>query len=372
AHSDQGQAMNSHEYIPQQTETELPLPNQHFESALDTSTLHSSSTETGLLADRFKRMILLIAILSTGGMLGLIVLESNFGEELFFNEEFASPQSTPQIFENQEKGHVLNQLAEILPSKVLEPFDLAPRQTPKQTNQDSADLTEPTAQLTTPEELIEAVDLSIQENKLSPAEAASSIWSKVPKIEAYQQIENPLPPSQGETELSWSANQEQNWRTRISHIYPYQRFATVQEVITAQYTESTVILWEALEDEGFWIRMYALMGLAEFGIKTSMQDLQTALKGVSKGRVYRFIKRFEVDSTSGQRHILRKLIGYVSPRMRISILNAIALGEEDIAINKNFLEAAVRHDPSTNVRRRAKQLLSRAHLHSNPGENSQE
>lgn len=362
---------NKDEYIPGENQTQIggvPLGLNNSTSNEDKQDSDTDPEEdnffTNQVAIKAKRMLLLVSGIVVVGLLALLALDPNLIEPSSSINEFSTPTTGTTIQETEDDLHWSN----YVPGELLTMLDLdgflqqgptspIPTSTELNTNKTGSKNVKSKEKKDENEPLDEVADIELTRAPTSSSEEIRSIIPGVEQINAYNQIKNPAPNKQIETELSWSADQEQNWRARIKHRFPYQRLLVVEEVISAQYSESTVILWEAINDQGFWIRMFALMGLADFGLATSIKNLETAVGDASAGELHRFTMKFQHKSTPGQRYILRQLLAYSPARTRQSILKSLNTGNIDSNVNFKTLQTAFESDPSTKVRKLAARLL---------------
>ncbi len=175
-----------------------------------------------------------------------------------------------------------------------------------------------------------------------------------PVIKLYADLQN-LAPSTKELGRIWNAAEENNWRTGLKSKYPWQRYKTVMEVRTGRYTQSSVILWDALDDSKLWVRMQALLGLAEFGQNPSLNHLQKALGDANKGLLTRFFMRFELKSTPQDHFILRLAMPLVDPETRLEILKTLA--QHPSQANRVFVLAAAQ-DPDLKTKHFAQKAVA--------------
>lgn len=122
----------------------------------------------------------------------------------------------------------------------------------------------------------------------------------------------------------WSAQEEDSWRAGIMHRFLWQRYRTVEIVKEERLAGSEAIFLEALNESKLWLRMKAVMGLADFGFSVSFAATEKALGDAPTAQVQKFLKRFVKKSTVGERYILRQIIRLVDEKSRRIILAALS------------------------------------------------
>ena len=163
----------------------------------------------------------------------------------------------------------------------------------------------------------------------------------------------PMPP-----DSSWSAQQKQTWRRGITHIFPWQRYKTIMEVRSRRLAQSQVILYDALNDNRFWIRMRAVMALADFGVSVSPGTVRKAIGVEEKSLVSRFFRRFYRKNTPGERYVMRMSLPLIKPSGRVTILRSLfAFGVR--AENHGLYLAAALEDPDDKIRSFASLVANR-------------
>lgn len=175
-------------------------------------------------------------------------------------------------------------------------------------------------------------------------------------IDAYRGIPPGIPDIEPMSRI-WSAQEEEVWRRGITHSYPWQRYKTVLEVKSSRLIQSRVILWDALEDEHLWVRMRAVMALAEFGVPVKKLNVEKAIGLARKSLVANFVKRFIQKSSPGERYVLKHAIAMVNSLGRISILRTF----NNEGFHKESLEyyvVAALNDPNWRVRRYAQRIVN--------------
>lgn len=153
---------------------------------------------------------------------------------------------------------------------------------------------------------------------------------------------------------TWTAEEEENWRSGLSHRYTYQRWRTVMDVRKQRLRGSEAILVDALKEPKFWTRMYAAFGLAEFGIPVSLKTIDQVLVGARSELVRDFFERFAKRCSPGQCYMLRQVVRLVDEKGRLMALQGIARSRD--SLRDVYLTAATL-DPGPRVRRWITQYL---------------
>ncbi len=189
-------------------------------------------------------------------------------------------------------------------------------------------------------------------------------WEKLPP-NPYRDLRNAydVPPlALGKV---WTKDQQQELRTQQRHPFHYQRYRLIGDVAEKRLKGSEVILWEALKSKKLWIRMKAVMGLADFGfpLQTKKEVLALHTKSVvialgkePSERVENFFKRFITKNTSGERYVMREAMRVVDKRSRFVILQALARVND--RMTPQYLAAAAK-DPSKKIERWVPSAIAR-------------
>lgn len=152
----------------------------------------------------------------------------------------------------------------------------------------------------------------------------------------------------------WTAVQEEEWRSGISHKYPYQRLKTVMDVRKNRRRGAQTILWEALEDKKAWPRLYASIGLAEYNIPLANKVLAKAIGRARPALISGFFERFVAKPNPGQAYIIRQVIRMLDENGRLTCLRAIWNTRDRF---RDLYVAAATLDPGPKVREWVRQVL---------------
>ena len=175
----------------------------------------------------------------------------------------------------------------------------------------------------------------------------------------YRPIPNELITGVSDIDLDPIGNEGQ-WSDQMKSQYPWQRYKTVLEIKRSRSEKFSFVLEQALNDQKFWIRMYALMGLADLGIMVEEGKISKAIQNVSHLNQEKFLKRFIEENTAGDRYILRSLMSMSGPKVRYNILLSLKNAESDLELFENYIYAA-RFDPDSRVKKLAHKVTGAFH-----------
>ena len=200
------------------------------------------------------------------------------------------------------------------------------------------------AQVQGPEPSVVAAD---QQPASLPPSGEPSVWSHV-KNELGGEL-----PKRGE---SLSADQEATFKAGIAHEFNYQRYKTVLDLAAINAPGSEELLRQALDSKKFWIRMRALIALADMGAEVTDSDVREALGNAHGELRARFFKRFEKSACSvGCFYGARAALKYLDSLGREQALKIVLREASDI--RNVYMEAATR-DQSKKVQKVAFDWLS--------------
>ena len=157
----------------------------------------------------------------------------------------------------------------------------------------------------------------------------------------------------------WSPQEEAVWHRGITHSFPYQHYKTVRDVVRARLAGSDVVLWGALDDDKLWVRMWAVCGLADFGIELEGSSVIKAIGSAHADLTRNFFKRFISKSTAGQRYVMRYALPVVTPQTRRVIYQALLSERDDLS---DLYLVAASLDPDRTMSRWAKNTLRRLYI----------
>lgn len=153
----------------------------------------------------------------------------------------------------------------------------------------------------------------------------------------------PFAAADGEPPKAMTGAQEEVFRAGMRHLYNYQAYKAVTTIRRLRAKGAEVILFEALNHKRFWIRMEALLGLAEYGFPVEIDSVIAAFDGVRPSLVKNYLKRLQQRPTPGELFVARQAIKVVGAPGRLQVLKA--LRHAGWRGNRMYLAAAV-YDPS--------------------------
>ena len=145
----------------------------------------------------------------------------------------------------------------------------------------------------------------------------------------------------------------------INHEFFYQRFKTVEEIRGLGLAGASFILRQALAEKKFWIRMYAVMGLAEFGEPVDVDMVDLAIGDARPDLVANFFKRFRAQRSEGELYVMREALKVVDASARRVILEV--LDQTDDNLRGLYLVAGT-YDPGAGIREYARYALTRKNI----------
>lgn len=170
-------------------------------------------------------------------------------------------------------------------------------------------------------------------------EQAQSL-SKLTTESSYLELPNTLASKKLQFARAWSMQEEEVWRSGLTHQFAWQQYKAVQDVITMKLAGSDAILWEALNNPRLWTRMKALTGLVKFGANVDSDTVLRALGEERPSLIANYFKRFTIRNDAAQRFIMRYALRMVGPRARLHIIRALVVGADELS--DLYLVAATR------------------------------
>ena len=157
---------------------------------------------------------------------------------------------------------------------------------------------------------------------MSDAANGLGLWARV-----KNEMGGELPPKG----KNFSTDQEASFKAGLNHEFNYQRYKTVLDLAADHAPGSQELLREALESRKFWIRMRALIALADLGDEISDADVAQALGDAHSELRARFFKRFEKAPCSvGCFYVARASLKQLDARGRSQVLKVIAREGSDV------------------------------------------
>ena len=158
---------------------------------------------------------------------------------------------------------------------------------------------------------------------------------------------------------AWSPQEEEVWRSGLTHQFAWQQHKTVQDVISLKLAGSDAILWETLNNPRLWTRMQALMGLVQFGMNVDSNTVWRALGKERPSLVANYFKRFTGKNDAVERFVMRYALRTVGPRARLHIVKALVVGRDELS---HLYLVAATLDQDHRVSRWAEAELQRQNL----------
>lgn len=122
---------------------------------------------------------------------------------------------------------------------------------------------------------------------------------------------------------TWTVEQEEAWRENLESKFIWQKYKVLGEIKDAKLLGSEILLWDLAKEKKLWLRLKALMALADFGEKVSMKDVLDAVEGVRPSTLASFVKRFKSKSSVGERFVLRQLVRVMDTNGRFQVLRVL-------------------------------------------------
>ncbi len=153
-----------------------------------------------------------------------------------------------------------------------------------------------------------------------------------------------------------TADQEASFKDGLRHEFNYQRYKTVLDLAALRAPGSQELLREALASKKFWIRMRAIIALADMGEDITDDDIKQALGDAHAELRARFFKRFEKSSCSvGCFYVARAAMKHLDASGRSQLVKVVARERSDAA--EAFMVAAT-FDGDESVRATANELIA--------------
>jgi len=161
---------------------------------------------------------------------------------------------------------------------------------------------------------------------------------------------------------SLSTDEESSFKAGLSHEFHYQRYKTVLDLAAAKAPGSEELLRSALDSNKLWIRMRALIALADMGDEITDDDVGQALGKTHSELRARFFKRFERSPCSvGCFYVARAAMKHLDAYGRAQVLKVVAREPSDV---RDVFMVAATFDSSESVRQTAQDWLSNQNVDS--------
>lgn len=153
-----------------------------------------------------------------------------------------------------------------------------------------------------------------------------------------------------------TADQEASFKDGLRHEFNYQRYKTVLDLAALRAPGSQELLREALASKKFWIRMRAIIALADMGEDITDDDIKQALGNAHAELRARFFKRFEKSSCSvGCFFVVRASMKHLDSSGRAQLVKVVARERSDAA---DVFMVAATFDGDERVRATANELIA--------------
>lgn len=195
------------------------------------------------------------------------------------------------------------------------------------------------------------VDSAVSDNSyIKPADSQTvfkSPYSSIPHEGFYKESIS--------TQLL-SSEQENSFRERLESPVYYQRYSVPQDIAALKRGGTEEILKNALANGKFWMRMHAVMGLADSGYEVAAEDVETALGSSHSELRARFFERFTGSRPclDGCLFVIRESLKFLDARGRIYALKVVF--QVDSPTHRDFAVAAT-FDQDATVRGIAREFL---------------
>ena len=293
----------------------------------------------------------------TGKIIALLLLAGGgyLGYALFFQEQKLADMIAPLVGKNQDNivvgiatkidGLIASVGGSDKGGTTVLPLENAPTQPAPAT---------PTAPAVAalPEAAPPATEtINIPASDATPTVVGDLLHDGAPAVDAiviatYQNLSNGIDSEILPTGRVISAQEEEIWRSGLTHRFIYQRYKTVEDIINERLSGSEPLLESALLSKKFWTRMRALIGLVNMGAFVSPELVRMAIAGARESLVANYFKRFRRENTAYERYVLRYTLRFVSARTRITILDSLLNNQDRWAAE--YLNAAM-NDPDPQV-----------------------
>jgi hypothetical protein len=193
---------------------------------------------------------------------------------------------------------------------------------------------------------VEAVQQPASQTSQTSPTGEANVWSQV-KNELGDEL-----PKRG---ASLSADQETTFKAGLAHEFNYQHYKTVLDLAAINAPGSEELLRQALESKKFWIRMRALIALADMGAEVTDNDVREALGNAHSELRARFFKRFEKSACSvGCFYVARAALKHLDAPGRDQALKVVSREASDI---RDVYMIAATFDRHEGVRQTAQNWL---------------
>lgn len=206
-----------------------------------------------------------------------------------------------------------------------------------------------------PENVPPTSTTSLEKNtgKAQAKEALAS--SPATDLSLWNDIKNELGSDLPARGSALTSDQEAMFKAGLSHEFNYQRYKTVLDLAAINAPGTEELLRQALESKKFWMRMRALIALADMGDPITDDDVRVALGDAHSELRARFFKRFEKSACSvGCFFVARAAMKHLDAHGRQQALKVVS--REASRVRDVFMAAAT-FDQHETVRKTAQDRL---------------
>lgn len=140
----------------------------------------------------------------------------------------------------------------------------------------------------------------------------------------YWYISNPLLPHSAPMGSPMGGKDEERYRAGLDHEYVYQAYRSVRMMRFERKKGAESVLFDAVAHRKFWVRMEALVALAEFGFELDLETIEQALQGVRPYLVSYYFKRYLKNPSSGGLYVLKQAIRLADAPGRLMVLKVLS------------------------------------------------
>ena len=139
---------------------------------------------------------------------------------------------------------------------------------------------------------------------------------------------------------------EHEWREELQHRFLNVRLNTLKEIRRLKMKGAELILYESLDQPKLWLRMEALFGLAEQGIKFDHTVAQRALADSRVSLQKNYFKRFKRKLTEPELYVHRQTLKVASGPVRVELLKNLLVNQ---GVENHIFVQAARFDVDLDV-----------------------
>ena len=141
----------------------------------------------------------------------------------------------------------------------------------------------------------------------------------------YEHLENQMSDTHRRRTGVLTGEQAVATREGLNHQYYFQRYKAVLSLVGNRYDGSEPLLRDALQTGKFWMRMQAVMGLADMGYTVTPEDIKTALSEGHNELRERYFARYERGAcTLGCQYVARGTLMFLNAPGRLAALRVMS------------------------------------------------